>query len=242
MATVTPTLKRKAAPATGRAPVVIEGRVTVPSWVRDLDSFRRWVKSDELPESGRFSFLDGEIWVDLSMEQLFTHNDVKTQYTMVVGALAQEQKQGRYFSDGVLLTHPEAQLSTEPDGLFVFFKSIEQRRLRLITGAMGGYVELEGSPEMTLEIVSRSSMRKDAEILRELYWRAHVTEYWLVDARSDVQFDILRWTSKGYRRTTPVRGWLRSKVFDRWFQLTQDTDPLGNPQFRLLVRQEAPGK
>ncbi|HUG89872.1 MAG TPA: hypothetical protein VML55_03500, partial [Planctomycetaceae bacterium] len=76
MATAIATIKRKAPPkAPSRAPVVIEDRVTVPSWVHDLESFRRWAKSDELPERGRFSFLDGEIWVDLSREQLFTHND-----------------------------------------------------------------------------------------------------------------------------------------------------------------------
>ena len=241
MATATPTLKRKAAPTTGRASVVIEDRVTVPSWVRDLDSFRRWVKSDELPESGRFSF-DGEIWVDLSREQLFTHSRVKLEYTTVLRLIEQAIDRGYLFPDGVLLSHAGAKLSTEPDAMFVAFESIHEGRVRLIRGATGGYVEVEGSPDMSLEIISRASERKDTEILRELYWRAHVTEYWLVDARSDVQFDILRWTSKGYRRTTPVRGWLRSTVFDRWFQLTQDTDPLGNPQFRLLVRQEAPGK
>jgi Uma2 family endonuclease len=240
MATALAAEPKTATAAPPRAPVVIEDRVTVPSWVHDIDSFRRWAKSDEFPERGRFSFLDGEIWVDLSMEQLFTHNDVKTQYTIVLGTLTQARNTGRFFSDGVLLTHPAANLSTEPDALFVFFESIQEGRLRLIEGAAEGYVELEGSADMTLEIISPTTERKDADVLHELYWRAHVTEYWLVDVRRKLKFDIFRWTSKGYRKTKPASGWLRSKVFDRSFRLTQESDPLGNPQFRLLVRQDDP--
>lgn len=33
--------------------------------------------SGEFPETGRICFLDGEVWVDMSMEQLYTHNQVK---------------------------------------------------------------------------------------------------------------------------------------------------------------------
>lgn len=54
--------------------IVIGDKTRIPSWVKDLESFRRWARSDEYPEHGWFSFLHGVFWVDLSMEQLFTHN------------------------------------------------------------------------------------------------------------------------------------------------------------------------
>ncbi|MFQ5929788.1 MAG: hypothetical protein ACE5MK_08810, partial [Acidobacteriota bacterium] len=46
----------------------------------------------------------------------------------------------------------EADLSTEPDGLFVSFEAIQSGRVRLVEGAGEGYIELEGSPEMVLEV------------------------------------------------------------------------------------------
>jgi Uma2 family endonuclease len=227
-----------AAPA--RAPVVIQDQVTVPSWIHDLESFRRWAKSHEFPDHGRFSFLDGDIWVDLSMEQLFTHSRVKLEFGAVLRSIEQEINRGYLFPDGVLLSHPEANLSTEADLLFVLFESLDAGRVRLIEGAAGGYVEVEGSPDMSLEIVSSTTERKDNEILRELYWRARVSEYWLVDVRNKLSFQILRWTSKAYRKTKATDGWVRSEVFDRWFRLLAATDSRGNPSFRLEVREDDP--
>jgi hypothetical protein len=48
--------------------IVINGNVHIPPWVTDHDSFRRWACSDDLPQRGQFFYLDGEFWVDLSME------------------------------------------------------------------------------------------------------------------------------------------------------------------------------
>ena len=46
--------------------------ILIPDWVTDLTSFIRWTESSEFPEGGRISYLRGVIWVDHSMEQLFT--------------------------------------------------------------------------------------------------------------------------------------------------------------------------
>jgi len=45
-------------------------RVTIPDGVDDLSSFRRWAHSDDFPETGRICFLQREVWVDLSKEQI----------------------------------------------------------------------------------------------------------------------------------------------------------------------------
>ena len=57
--------------------------VRIPSWIVDLDSFRRSASSDEFPEAGRICYLCGEVWVDTSKEQVFTHNQVKSEFNLV---------------------------------------------------------------------------------------------------------------------------------------------------------------
>jgi len=222
--------------STRRSSVIIEDKACIPAWVDDLESFRRWAHSDDFPERGWFSYLNGEIWADLSMEELFTHNLVKMEYTTVLASLLRIVQLGYLVSDRMLLSNLAANLSTEPDGLFCFWATVQSGRLRLIEGAKGGYMELEGTPDMVLEIVSRSSVRKDTERLRDLYWRAGIMEYWLVDARGAApRFDIFRHTKDGYVVTEAQDGWLWSKVFGQGFQLTQQTDPLGHPRYPLLT-------
>src|SRR5437870_3309760 len=76
--------------------VVLMDQVRIPSWIVDLNSFRRWAHSDAFPESGWFSYLAGEIWVDMNMEQLFSHNAVKTEFTIVLGGLVRSEGLGRF--------------------------------------------------------------------------------------------------------------------------------------------------
>jgi Uma2 family endonuclease len=218
--------------------VVIEAvNVTIPAWVADLDSFHRWCESDEFPEHGRICYLRGEVWIDMSEEQLFTHNQVKTEFTRALASLVKEVRQGRFFTDGLRIAHPEADMSAVPDGTFISHESLQRLRVRLVEGMDGGYVRVEGSPDMVLEVVSTSSVRKDTVRLRELYWKAGVREYWLVDARKEpLTFDILRQTARGYTATRKQDGWLRSAAFGKAFKLTQRTDDLGNPEYTLAVR------
>jgi Uma2 family endonuclease len=214
-----------------------ENAVRIPDWVSDFESFRRWTFSDAFPEEGQFSYLDGELWVDLSMEQLFTHNQVKAAYTHGIMSLLAEIRTGRYVPDRMRLVHPESGLSTEPDGLFYAWETVRNGRLRLIETEEQGCLDLEGATDMVLEVVSATSVRKDTEILRDLYWRAGIPEYWLVDARKyPLRFEILRHTPEGYVAVESHGGWLRSEVFGRAFLLTQQTDPLGHPEYTLAVR------
>lgn len=122
--------------------VVVSDEVRIPDWVKDLKSFRRWAWSGEYPERGWVSYLNGEIWVDMSMEQLFTHNQVKTEYTVVLGSLVRTEALGYFFADRVLLSNRSADLATEPDGPFVSFESLESEKIRFIERATDGPMEL----------------------------------------------------------------------------------------------------
>lgn len=214
--------------------VNIADLVVVPEWVDDLDSFRRWARSDDYPESGWVSFLAGEIWVDPDMEELFTHNAVKTEFTVKLGSLVAEKDLGWFFSDRAAYSSPVADLATEPDGLFVSHESIESGAVEFGEGAEGRAIEVIGAADMVLEIVSRHSVRKDTVSLRELYWKAGVSEYWLVDARPDEpRFEILTRMPDGYAASAEDDGWQRSAVFGRRFRLRRAPSRSGHPRFAL---------
>lgn len=54
--------------------IIDEGdRVSIPSWVKDIDSFRRWTDADDFPNEHRIWWLQGEVCIDMSKEQIFTH-------------------------------------------------------------------------------------------------------------------------------------------------------------------------
>jgi Uma2 family endonuclease len=173
----------------------------------------------------------------MTKEQLFTHIQVKDQFTQVLGRLVQKNELGWYFSDGVLLTNVSADISGNPDSTYISKESLATGRVHLLEGAKGGYTEVEGSPDMVLEVVSRSSLRKDTEVLHEAYWDAGVQEYCLVDARKPtLRFDIFHYAAKGYVPIGKHAGWLTSRVFGKSFRLTQSKGPLGYPKFTLSVR------
>lgn len=218
--------------------VHIARRVDIPDWVRDHESFRRWARSPEYPEKLRVAFYDGDLWVDLDMEQLYVHNQVKAQVAVTLIPLVEVADIGTFVTDGMLLTIAEIELTTIPDGYFVSYAALREGRVREVAGASNGCVELVGSPEMTLEVVSRSSEEKDLVVLRERYYEGGVLEYWLIDARTeDVGFELLKRGAKGF---TPTRrqsgGWLKSEVFGRSFRLVRGSNQLGKPSYKLEVR------
>ena len=225
--------------------IIFEDRITIPDWVQDQVSFRKWASSEEFPEQGRFAFLDGQLWVDLAMEEIFTHNLLKAEITAVLTSIVRRKSMGYFLTDGVLYSHPEAGLSTEADGLFLSFEGIESGRTALVQKA-SGFTEVEGEADIAIEIVSPTSVRKDTVVLRDLYHRAGVREYWLIDARGPrrqgtertpaIRFEILKSTPEGYAEQNPADDWQRSDVLDASFRLISGTDRLGHPQFSVETR------
>ena len=49
-----------------------------------VELFRWWVQSDAFPDHVRVTFLDGEIYLDMSKEELETHNKVKIEVLRVL--------------------------------------------------------------------------------------------------------------------------------------------------------------
>jgi Uma2 family endonuclease len=226
------------APPNCRADVVVENKITVPGWVNSLAEYRTWAESDNYPTSGWVSYLNGTIFVDPNMEELLTHSRVKQAFNFIYGAVLLEQPLGFFIPDRMLLVNEAANLSTEPDGLFYLWETMKSGRLRPVPGKKSGYTQLEGTPDTVLEIVSDGSVTKDLVQLRELYWKAQIPEYWLVDARGDeFRFDILRHTPEGYQETPKEDGWVRSEVLGRSFRFERSIDPVGMPLFTVATKQ-----
>jgi Uma2 family endonuclease len=214
-------------------------QVRLPAWVGDLESFRRWSDDEAFPETGQISFLKGDVWIDMSKEQLFSHNQVKMAIAFVLMGLVITGRKGRYFGDGAYLSNLTADVSNQPDGCFVSTTNLQQGHVRVLEGIGRGHVELEGSPDMVLEVVSDSSVEKDTLLLRQAYAEAGIREYWLVDARQEpLVFEVLRLGRRGYLASRKRSGWLYSSVFARWFRLTQRPGPDSFPEYTLEVQAE----
>ncbi len=216
---------------------VIDGKISVPCWVVDIDSFRRWADGDDFPKTGRVWWLCGEVWADMSKEQIFTHLVVKNEYAFTLTGLAKKGKLGLFIPDGLLLSNFAGDISGNPDGTFLTNETLRSDRIRLIEGKEGGFTELQGSPDMVLEVVSDSSVDKDLFLLRDAYWEAGIREYWLVDARGDAPvFDILYHTARGYTVRRKKDGWVKSEVFGKSFRLAKSKNALGHPEYSLEAR------
>jgi Uma2 family endonuclease len=209
----------------------------IPTWVVDLASFRRWVDSDEFPEEGRVCFINGEVWADMSRQQAFSHVRVKDVVGRVLGSLVVTEQLGEYFGDGLRITNEDAGVSNVPDGTFIAAESFRTGRARWVRGREGGFTQLDGSPDLVIEVVSDSSEDKDTEWLMRAYWEAEVREYWLIDARAEPpRFDIYKPGPKGFTAVRRSGGWVKSAVLGRSFRLEATANALGHPDFALAVR------
>jgi Uma2 family endonuclease len=225
------------AAASCRADVVVENKISIPGWINTLQDYRHWAESDDYPRSGWVCYLDGTIFVDATMEEFLSHNQIKQAFNAMYGQLLAQQSLGRFVPDRMLLANELANLSAEPDGLFFLWETMKSERLRLVPGKKGGYTQLEGTPDAVLEIVSDGSEKKYLVSLRALYWKAQIPEYWLVDARRDViTFDILRHTAEGYQATPLQDGWVRSEILGHSFRVERTVDPLGLAQFVVHIK------
>jgi len=203
--------------------VIFEERAEIP-YFPSLAEFRAWALSDGFPERGRIDYIGGWIEVDLSPENVFFHGSVKTEVVRVLGNIVQSAGDGYLFSDQMRVSCPAAELSAEPDIVYLSDDALDSGRIRLVPSAGGepdSYVELEGAPDLVVEIVSDSSVAKDTRRLPNAYWRAGIAEYWLVDVRGErMFFQVYARGTDGYEPvSTDAENFQRSAVFDRRFRL-----------------------
>jgi Uma2 family endonuclease len=200
-----------------RAAVVLDEDFQIPAEVFALGRFRQWSQGNRFPEQGRIDYLDGLVEVDLSPEDLYTHGVVKTAVAAELHPRIVKTGRGNVFVDRTRIVSPSAGLSAEPDVVVVLWQSLRDGRVREVPaagGQEGRFIELEGAPDLIVEIVSDRSVRKDRERLPRLYAAAGVPELWTVDARGErLQFEI-RVLGQGEYEVQPVdaEGWAHSPL------------------------------
>lgn len=218
--------------------IVLAEDVEIPLGIRDLADFRKWALSDDFPERGRIDFLGNRIEVDMSPEDLFCHGTAKMEIGTVLYLHVQNQDLGHVFSDKTRISSPIAELSAEPDILFLSHETLDQNQARLVPKASGGegrFVEIEGAVDLVVEIISDSSVTKDTGRLPPLYFEAGVRELWLVDARGEeLQFQIHH---PGESEFQPAivdgDGFQPSEVLKRRYRLERLTSSRGHWKYVL---------
>ncbi|HEY3320688.1 MAG TPA: Uma2 family endonuclease [Planctomycetota bacterium] len=205
-----------------------EEPLVIPAGIVDLDSFRRWSLSPDFPQTGKIDFIAGNIEVDMSPANVWKHSSLKTDLGIELGGLVRQL--GKLFIDQTRVVSPAAGLSREPDIVFVSWESLKSGRVVLRPGAAGPqeFMELEGGPDLIVEVVSPSSVTKDTRRLPPIYFLAGVGEYWIADARADEPTLTImhRGKQKFEAAKSDAEGFQHSKVLGSSFRLTSQPGPV----------------
>jgi Uma2 family endonuclease len=212
-------------------------KVYIPASVVDLESFREWTNRTDFPERENIWWLCGQVWADLSREEIFSHVLLRGELYRVVLNITKPDHLGRVLAYGLLLTNRDGDFSGSPDGVYVSNAAFASGQVRLIPDGHGDYSEMQGTPDAVIEVVSDSSVNKDTVVLMDAYWKAGIPEYWLIDARrGQLRYDIFRRGPKAYKRTPKKHGWVGSAVFGKSFRLSVSADEASRPDYTLDVR------
>jgi len=132
---------------------------------------KRWTYEEyyRLDDEKRYEIIDGELLMGLSPDS--SHQDWAGGLNDIVRAFVLRHKLGKTFFAPLDLIL-DAQNTVQPDLIF-----ISKAKATIIKQQRGIF----GVPDLLVELVSPSSVRRDRYQKRELYARFGVPEYWIVD-------------------------------------------------------------
>ena len=126
------------------------------------------------PDDGkRHELIDGEHYVTPSPN--LKHQGVSTNLTALIWTYLRQNPIGKVYAAplDVVFSHFDV---VEPDLLYV-----SEARRGVLTAK-----NIQGAPDLVVEIGSPSTRRRDEKLKHQLYERFDVTEYWVVDPDIDV--------------------------------------------------------
>jgi Uma2 family endonuclease len=220
--------------------VLFEEQLRIPA-INSLKDFRKWLRADDFPERGRIDYIAGQIEVNMSPEDLFTHGSLKTEIASTIHTRVRKLEGGQVFIDSSRVTCPAADLSVEPDVVYLSHDTVETGLVKFVPRASEApdrYIEIEGPPDLIVEIVSDSSVGKDTKRLPQKYFEAGVTELWLIDARGkSLSFAIHTRGRRGFVAVaTDKKGFIHSAVLQASYLLERRRDRKGWPLYELHER------
>jgi Uma2 family endonuclease len=126
------------------------------------------------PDDGkRHELIDGEHYVTPSPN--IRHQQISINLTLLIGNWLETHPRGRLFYAPLDVVFSNFDV-VEPDLLYV-----SNERSNVLT-----VPNVQGAPDLVIEIGSRGTRKRDETIKRRLYERWGVSEYWIVDPDIDV--------------------------------------------------------
>jgi Uma2 family endonuclease len=202
------------------ATLMDETVIEVPAWVIDNASFLRWAESEDAPDHSKVGFINGTVWFNNTMEQIL-HNQIKAAIIEEIRIWNRALDLGCYYPDGMVYSNLDLEFTTVPDGIFVTNESIANGAIVLDRGMLS--TKITGSPDIVLEVITRSSVEKDLSELRPLYFDAGIREYWIIDSRvKEPVLQIMKRGKEEFTEAKSIDGWVPSKVLKGSFRLRFD--------------------
>ena len=113
------------------------------------------------------------------------HNNTMGKLYLAIGMHAAANKLGLVFTDSLDLHLPDGNLF-KPDFMFI---SAANSKIAIDNK----HGTIHGVPDMVAEIFSRSTMKRDVGIKKDIYERNGVKEYWMIDPwRETIEVYLLR--------------------------------------------------
>lgn len=136
------------------------------------------------PDDKRYELLDGELVMPPAPGEL--HQSVSGMLGWKLVQFAVENRLGRVYHApfDVVLSNTDV---VQPDLIFV-----SNERADIITPA-----NIQGAPDLVVEILSPSTAARDKTFKRSLYARHGITEYWMVDL-TEKTIIVLRLGERGF--------------------------------------------
>lgn len=137
-----------------------------------------------LPEDRRYEIIDGELLMTPSPKTM--HQIIIGRIFRILSEFAEEHDAGKVFIapyDVVLSKHDIVQ----PDIIFV-----SKEGSGIITE-----LNIQGSPDMVIEILSPSTKERDLVLKKKLYAAFGIKEYWIVDPENE-KITLLTLGKEGY--------------------------------------------
>ncbi|MEM9701322.1 MAG: Uma2 family endonuclease [Planctomycetota bacterium] len=220
--------------------------VAVPQEAINLEGFLDWCASDEFPAGIKASLINGVLRIEPSMDDLFPQNALKTAIIRALGNFGEQTKTGRTFSGGAMYAHMGDGRGNEPDVIFLRFDSLRAGRCSLEQrqpGANSASV-IYGAADLVVECVSPSSETKDTRDLRDAYFSAGVSEYWILDGRGEnLIFHLLtrEQTAEDWKdAAVGEQGVPTSPVLGQQVAIERIFDPAGYPDWSVTLSTAEP--
>jgi len=165
---------------------------------------KRWTYEEyyRLDDDQRYEIIDGRLLITPAPDTW--HQDWSRELTLLIASHVKRQKLGKVFVAPVDVVL-DAENTVQPDLVFIATTNLGIIQKRAIFG----------TPDLLIELISPSRVRRDRYDKKELYARFGVREYWIVDP-ANKSLEILTLKDRLYELhcSAEIEGKLTSLVLE----------------------------